>query len=100
MAVQKDANGLETYSMLINGARVAATDGAVFNSNNPYTGLPWATAPEATEGDVDRAVMSARAAFNSPEWGRSTPAFRAKLLRNLGALIEKHGDELARVQVL
>ena len=100
MAVQKDTNGLETYSMLINGARVASSDGAVFNSNNPYTGLPWATAPEATEDDVNRAVMSARAAFNSPEWGRSSPAFRAKLLRNLGALIEKHGDELARVQVL
>lgn len=91
---------LETYSMLINGEWVGAADGGTFNSLNPYTGKAWATAPEATKDDVDRAVRAARAAFNSPTWSGATPAYRAKLLRNLGALIEQNGDEMARVQVL
>lgn len=91
---------LETYLMLIDGENVASSNGATFDSVNPYTNQPWATAPEATEEDVNRAVLAARAAFESGPWATATPAHRAKLLRNLGALIEESGEELARVQVL
>ena len=86
--------------MLIDGENVASSSGATFDSVNPYTNQPWATAPEATEEDVNRAVLAARAAFESGPWSTATPAHRAKLLRNLGALIEESGEELARVQVL
>jgi aldehyde dehydrogenase (NAD+) len=91
---------IETYLMLIDGENVASSNGATFDSVNPYTNQPWATAPEATEEDVNRAVLAARAAFESGPWSTATPAHRAKLLRNLGALIEESGEELARVQVL
>jgi aldehyde dehydrogenase (NAD+) len=86
--------------MLIDGEKVGASNGATFESINPYTNQAWATAPEATEGDVDRAVNAARKAFESGSWSNASPAYRAKLLRNLGVLIEESGDELARVQVL
>lgn len=86
--------------MYIDGEWVDSSDGGTFESINPYANQPWAVAPEATASDVDRAVMAARKAFRSKEWGDVTPAFRAKLLRKLGTLIEEAGDEMARVQVL
>ena len=94
------SGSLESFRMLIDGEQVDASDGAVFESVNPYTGRAWATAPTATEADVNRAVMAARRAFSSGPWPKMTPADRARLLRRLGALIEEHAAELARVQVL
>ena len=49
------------YKMLIDGQWVPASDGAKFNSLNPTTGRVWATVPEATAEDVDRAVRAADA---------------------------------------
>lgn len=44
------------YTLLINGELVAASDSAPFDSFNPTTGEIWATVPETTESDVNRAV--------------------------------------------
>ena len=49
---------LARYQMLIDGAWVDAEDGGTFESANPATGEPWAVIPEATAGDVDRAVKA------------------------------------------
>jgi acyl-CoA reductase-like NAD-dependent aldehyde dehydrogenase len=100
MTTVDEATGLESYQMLIDGERAEASDGGRFASVNPYTGKDWATAPEATEVDVARAVGAARRAFDSGGWPQTMPAQRARLLRRLGALIEERADELARVQVL
>ena len=48
--------GMKSYKMIIDGQEVGASDGATFESLDPSTGQPWATIPEATEADVDRAV--------------------------------------------
>lgn len=53
-----------SYEMLVGGEWVEARAGKTFESVNPYTGKVWATAPEAGEEDVDRAVRAARAAFD------------------------------------
>jgi aldehyde dehydrogenase (NAD+) len=100
MTTLEEAPKLESYDMLIDGERTGASDGSRFASVNPFDGKEWATAPEATEADVDRAVTAARRAFDSGDWARTMPAQRARLLRRLGALIEERSDELARVQVL
>src|ERR1700730_10800824 len=67
---------------------------ATFESIDPYTGAAWATAPEATEADVDDAVRAARGAFER-EWGALTGAARGRLLRRLGELIAESADDLA-----
>ncbi|MEC3919155.1 aldehyde dehydrogenase [Nocardia sp. CDC160] len=92
--------GIEQYQMLIGGQWRSAADGARFDSINPYNGAPWATAPTATESDIDDAVTAARHAFQAGPWAASTPVQRATLLRKFGDLITEHADELARVQVL
>ncbi|ARP82889.1 carnitine dehydratase [Bordetella genomosp. 8] len=88
------------YRMLIGGAWMDSADGRTFDSIDPYTAAAWAGAPSATAQDVDRAVAAARQAFEQGEWARATPAYRARLLRKLGQLIEGDVQELANVQVL
>jgi aldehyde dehydrogenase (NAD+) len=88
------------YRMLIGGAKVDAADKRTFDSIDPFTGQGWASAPAATAQDVDRAVAAARRAFEQGDWAKGTPAWRARLLRKLGQLIEGDVQELANVQVL
>ena len=52
--------------MLINGEQVDALDGRTFEVHNPATGALIARVPLAGKADVDRAVESARNAFEGP----------------------------------
>ncbi|TQM11289.1 aldehyde dehydrogenase [Pseudonocardia kunmingensis] len=90
----------EHYRMLIGGRWVEASDGARFDSINPFDGRHWADVPTATGQDVDAAVRAAREAFENGPWAASTPAQRSAVLRKLGDLIAANADELARIQVL
>lgn len=54
---------IKKYQMLVDGEWVDASDGGVCDSCAPSTGLVWATWPEATAADVDKAVRAAAAAF-------------------------------------
>ncbi len=48
--------------------------------------------------DVDRAVAAARRAFEG--WSQRTPAERSQALLALAAMLEQHGEELARLEAL
>jgi acyl-CoA reductase-like NAD-dependent aldehyde dehydrogenase len=63
---------------------------------NPATEEPLAELPEPTAEDTDAAVARAKAAF--PAWRAVAPTDRARLLRRLAALVEEHGEELARIE--
>jgi acyl-CoA reductase-like NAD-dependent aldehyde dehydrogenase len=63
---------------------------------NPATEEPIAELPDPTAEDTDAAVARAKAAF--PAWRSVAPADRARLLRRLAALVEEHGEELARIE--
>jgi gamma-glutamyl-gamma-aminobutyraldehyde dehydrogenase len=54
----------------INGEFTDALDGATFDSLSPATGQVVARVAACGDGDVDRAVRAARAAFNSGSWSR------------------------------
>ncbi len=86
------------YEMLIGGEWTGARSGKSFESINPYTGRAWATAPEADEEDVDRAVRAAREAFDEGPWGTMTGTERARLMRRLAELIAENAESLAVVE--
>ena len=86
------------YEMLVGGEWVEARSGKTFESVNPFTGKVWATAPEAGEEDVDRAVRAAREAFDKGPWGRMTGTERARLMRRLAELIAENAESLAIVE--
>src|ERR671922_369616 len=63
---------------------------------NPATEEPIAELDSAGVEETDAAVSSAKAAF--PSWRSVAPFDRAILLRRLAALVEEHGEELARLE--
>ncbi|MGW0591667.1 aldehyde dehydrogenase family protein [Streptosporangium sp. NPDC002607] len=67
---------------------------------NPATGEVFVSVQEAREADVDRAVLAARKAFDSGPWPRMKPNERAQILWRLGDLIQRDGEELARLTTL
>ena len=85
--------------LLINGQWVESISGKKFSTINPATGEPICEVSEADAADVNIAVKAARAAFhaNAP-WRRMAAAERGRLLNKLADLIEKHADEIARLE--
>jgi aldehyde dehydrogenase (NAD+) len=89
----------EPLHMLIAGEHVAAASGDVLETRDPASGELLAYVPEATTGDVDRAVDAAREAFRpGGRWRTMAPAERARLLWRVAELIELHADELAELE--
>ena len=91
---------LKHYQMLIDGQWVDSEDGKTFESVNPANGQAWATIPEATAADVDRAVKAAHRAFSEGEWAEALPTQRGKYLRKLGDLLAEKSEELGRVETV
>ncbi|MCE0768213.1 aldehyde dehydrogenase [Pseudonocardia kujensis] len=89
---------LERFKLVIGGKPVDALSGATFESQNPYTGQPWAVLADGSPEDVDAAVTAARAALDG-DWGATTGFVRAQLLRRVGDLIAANAERLARLEV-
>ena len=85
--------GTQTISMLINGERVQASNGAVFERRNPLDGSVATRAPAATVDDARRAVDAAAAAF--PSWAAMGPTERRALLMRAAQALEAKGAALA-----
>lgn len=89
---------LEQFRLFINGKSVDARSGRSFESQNPYTGRPWAQMADGGPEDVDEAVASSRSAFEG-EWGAMTGFQRAVILRKCGDAIAANAERLARLEV-
>ena len=85
--------------MLINGEWVKSASGKTFESRNPATGDLLATVAEGDAEDINRAVATARAAFEGP-WSKFKSYERQALLLKLADLVEKHFDELSTLDTL
>ena len=85
---------------LIGGRRVGAASGATFASIDPATGRLLANVAACGEAEVDLAVRSARASFESGVWSRCAPRERQQKLLRLAELILANRDELALLDSL
>jgi 4-guanidinobutyraldehyde dehydrogenase / NAD-dependent aldehyde dehydrogenase len=94
-----DALSLRTQAF-IEGRYVDAFDGRAFDCVSPIDGRVLGRIARCGGEDVERAVKSARAAFESGRWSRARPAHRKRVLFKLAELIEAHGDELALLETL
>ncbi|MGE0558155.1 MAG: aldehyde dehydrogenase [Burkholderiales bacterium] len=90
---------LARYQMYIGGQWMDAAGGETFDSDNPYTGQPWASIPRGKAADADRAVQAAHKAFTSGEWPKLNATKRGALLRKLGDLITEKSKALAEIEV-
>ncbi len=88
------------HPMLIGSDWVDAASGKTFEVLDPATGAVLAQAPRGASEDVDRAVKTARAAFENGPWATMTASERGRIIHRLGDLIAEHGDELATLETL
>jgi aldehyde dehydrogenase (NAD+) len=86
--------------LLINNRWVNSRSGKTFPTINPSTGEEICQVAEADEADVNEAVKAARHAFEKGPWRKMSAAERGRLLYKLADLVEKHADELARLEAL
>jgi len=90
----------EPIKMLIGGQWVEAASGKAFEMIDPSTGQVLARVAEGDSEDINRAVTTARKAFESGPWPKMTPSQRGRLLWKVAELIEQHADELAQLETL
>jgi acyl-CoA reductase-like NAD-dependent aldehyde dehydrogenase len=84
----------------INGERVAARDEQTFACISPVDGRVLTDVSRCGVADIDRAVASARAAFDDRRWRGKSPADRKRVMIKFADLLLAHGDELAMMETL
>ncbi len=84
--------------LLIDGALVSASSGAVYDNVDPFTEQVLGVAADATLDDAERAIAAARRAFDDTEWSRDRE-LRLRCLRQLHAALLDHADELRQILV-
>ena len=96
----KPASEISTRGLFIDGGEVAASNPELIDVRNPATGAVIARIPHANAADVDRAVASARTAFESREWGGMETWARAKLVNKLADAFEANLEELYHLETM
>ena len=86
--------------MVIDGQRLATADGQTFDKHSPIDGRPLAAVGRGQAADIDRAVTSARVAFDDGRWSRQPPAARKKVLQAFAQAILAAREELALLETL
>lgn len=86
---------MESFGHVIDGEEVSSHEGATFESIDPWERSPWASIALGSPADAERAVKSARRAFDEGPWPRLGHTERGRILHRLADLIEERGDELA-----
>ena len=86
--------------LLIDGKRVNSASGDTFEVLDPSNNKVLTRAPKGEKEDIDRAVKSARNAFENGPWRKITVSERGKLLWKLADLIEQRSEEFAQLETL
>lgn len=90
----------KTVTSLIDGAYVAEHGGHRLPAYYPGNGEVISELQEADAEEVDRAVRSARRAFNDPAWREMSVEARQAILYRIADAIDAHALELATLETL
>jgi len=91
---------VEIHGNFVDGREVEAGSGEMLDVRNPATGDVIARIPNSTGQDVERAMKSARAAFEGKEWGGMDIRSRARLVNRLADAFEANLESLYRLETL
>ena len=90
----------QPLKMYIGGQWTDAGDGKTFETRDPGTGQVLARVAAGDAADVDRAVQTARKAFEKSGWATMPANDRAVILHRLADLISKHQEILTQIESL
>jgi acyl-CoA reductase-like NAD-dependent aldehyde dehydrogenase len=87
------------YDLFIGGERRPAADGATFTVANPATGADLVQVARAGPGDLELAVRTAQAAFDSGIWSDVSATDRGRVLLRVASLIRDRIEDFAWAEV-
>lgn len=87
-------------SCIVDGRPVGAEGGETFDNITPRDGSTLNRVPAFQEGDVDRAVRAARAAFEDGRWRGLPPREKKRVLFRLAERMEAEAANLALLESL
>ena len=85
------------YDLFINGEFIPSTGGEYFDSINPATEEKIAKVAEATKTDVDKAVKSARTAYEKT-WSKMASKERGKYIYRIARLLQERAREFSVIE--
>ena len=88
---------IKNFKMFINGHWVDSETGKTIETLNPENNEVWATVPEASAKDVNKAVRAAQNAFEN-SWSNLHPRDRAKYLRSLANQLRENAENLGTIE--
>ncbi len=88
----------QEYGLFINNQWVNSEIGRTIESRNPANGEFITRIPDATAGDIDRAVQAATQAFES--WKKTTVAQRSLALLKIADQLEEQAERFAILEAL
>src|SRR3984885_1179637 len=91
---------VEIHGNFVDGREIEASRGEMLDVRNPATGDVIAKIPNSTKEDIDRAMTSARAAFEGKAWGGMDIRARARLVNKLADAFEANLDQLYNLETL
>lgn len=87
----------KSYGLFINGKFQTSADGKKFKSINPATEEVIAEVTESTKTDVDKAVKSARVAYDKT-WSKMPARERGKYIFRIARLLQEKAREFAVIE--
>ena len=100
ISAKHSAIEVEVHGNFVDGREIEAGAGQMLDIRNPATGDVIARIPNSTAEDIDRAMKSARAAFEGKAWGGMDIRSRARLVNRLADAFEANLDTLYRLETL
>ena len=91
-------DNLPRYGNYIDGEMVAPAAGRYMPTEDPFSGLSWASIARSDARDVDAAVDAASRAFEEGAWPQLNPTQRGHLLWKLGELIHANAKHLGDIE--
>jgi len=89
----------DQYDLFINGEFIPAVDGKYFDTINPSNEKKIAEVAEAGKADIDKAVASARKAYDKT-WSKMHPKERGKYIYRIARLLQERAREFSVIETM
>lgn len=95
-----DPNSVSVPTGHFIGGKIVTDGSHMVDVRRPSDGVDYAQLPVATAEHVDAAVQNAKAAVEKSGWATCAPRDRARAMRRWASLVEKHAEELGRLEAI
>src|SRR5689334_9138560 len=93
-----DGHALPQWDHYVDGRAVAPLSGQYLDTDDPFTGRPWARVARGNAGDVHAAVAAARRALKQGPWAAMSASERGRVLWRVADAISLHAPHLAAIE--